>query len=709
MPWLPAGLRTAWASQPLPDWVRDLGGLPVGAKCGDFVLIPSVDEAARERLTNFATYMLRKRIEDVGKIPAVGKEIDPRIDLARLPYKTRTRNILAAEGLLQDLHYAATITYQELLGIPGMGVMSALDFACTTEGAMRQYELLKAEAGHHATEEKLRFERALADLADVASAPWADQISDRDARFAALMPAGRGSLLDRVEQLIAAGDPREIEELAEKVPAIREQIRQISSLPIEEALEEMVGAAYRLDQDRRAAFMKRFGWSGDPPATLQEVGDQLGITRERVRQIESQILKRLPPRPIFLPSLEQAIRLLEAASPISLKDAANLIQVEGKSKCLFHPKGVINAAEICGLDTSLRIRTIKGAPVVLGNWEEGLAGRLANFALRQCGASGVSNIAAVVEHATSEGLNVSEDEAARLLRTIPRLVFLTDSWFWDPKGPPGRNRLRNTCRKMLSVSTSIPLSRLREGIRREFAFRTSSHQSRWQLRVPPVDVLRTFLRAHPDFIVDESGCARSTSPLDYKVELGDVYATVVEVLRASPAGVLDRQSIRDACIARGVNPSSLEMALTYSPVVEHLDTNIWGLRGIDVSPAAVEALRVANAMKPREKRIHGFGWTPEGKIWVAARLPGNVSAPVLGIPSGVKRYLVGQRFRAVAQDGSDQGNVAVTEDGSAYGFGRYLDRAGADEGDFLALEFDLPTKEVLLRLGGEELLDALES
>ncbi|MDR9459220.1 MAG: thiamine pyrophosphate-dependent enzyme, partial [Dehalococcoidia bacterium] len=42
-------------------------------------------------------------------------------------------------------------------------------------------------------------------------------ISDRDARFAALMPAGRGSLLDRVEQLIAAGDPREIEELAEKV------------------------------------------------------------------------------------------------------------------------------------------------------------------------------------------------------------------------------------------------------------------------------------------------------------------------------------------------------------------------------------------------------------------------------------------------------------------------------------------------------------
>ncbi len=31
----------------------------------------------------------------------------------------------------------------------------------------------------------------------------------------------------------------------------------------------------------------------DPPATLQEIGDQFGVTRERVRQIEARILKKL--------------------------------------------------------------------------------------------------------------------------------------------------------------------------------------------------------------------------------------------------------------------------------------------------------------------------------------------------------------------------------------------------------------------------------
>ncbi len=38
-------------------------------------------------------------------------------------------------------------------------------------------------------------------------------------------------------------------------------------------------------------FKKRM--LGDPPATLQEIGDEFGVTRERVRQIEARILKKL--------------------------------------------------------------------------------------------------------------------------------------------------------------------------------------------------------------------------------------------------------------------------------------------------------------------------------------------------------------------------------------------------------------------------------
>ena len=37
----------------------------------------------------------------------------------------------------------------------------------------------------------------------------------------------------------------------------------------------------------------RFGLSGEDPLTLLQIGDRLGLTRERVRQIENEALGKL--------------------------------------------------------------------------------------------------------------------------------------------------------------------------------------------------------------------------------------------------------------------------------------------------------------------------------------------------------------------------------------------------------------------------------
>jgi RNA polymerase primary sigma factor len=56
---------------------------------------------------------------------------------------------------------------------------------------------------------------------------------------------------------------------------------------------ELAEAIDRLNPRMRHVVLRRFGLDGRQPQTLEEVGHDLGITRERVRQLESRALREL--------------------------------------------------------------------------------------------------------------------------------------------------------------------------------------------------------------------------------------------------------------------------------------------------------------------------------------------------------------------------------------------------------------------------------
>ena len=68
---------------------------------------------------------------------------------------------------------------------------------------------------------------------------------------------------------------------------------------------ELLGALSQLNPRMQRVLTLRFGLDGESPQTLEEVGTQLGITRERVRQLETRALRELR---AVAPGLEYYLR-----------------------------------------------------------------------------------------------------------------------------------------------------------------------------------------------------------------------------------------------------------------------------------------------------------------------------------------------------------------------------------------------------------------
>jgi len=62
----------------------------------------------------------------------------------------------------------------------------------------------------------------------------------------------------------------------------------------EELSEQIRQAILKLNERERKILVMRYGLSGQSPMTLEEIGKEFGLSRERIRQIEKEALSKLP-------------------------------------------------------------------------------------------------------------------------------------------------------------------------------------------------------------------------------------------------------------------------------------------------------------------------------------------------------------------------------------------------------------------------------
>ncbi len=700
VPMLPACLRARWADEPIPEWVASDLSLKTGSTAAALgaSLWGSSVETASPRVRNFVINLVNSRRHQIQHVEVLGRSWPQVLDARRLPWTVRTRNCLDRAGLLENPERLGGITFGELLDLSGMGVVSVIDFGCVAEAAMASLSSESETAPSSGTTVR-------AGLVDAIDSPWADQVSEQDPRFADLMPMGKGTVFERLDRL--TGDPGvdigQEAELALAVSRIEARAQSIGEMLLEDALSDLLGKICKLSGVRLEALAARLGWAGRSPVTLQSAASTIGVTRERIRQFHERAFRNLPKHPVYMPQLDRALEALRERAPLSFSEGAELLRSTGISRTPFHPKSVAAVAVSFHRDVGFELDLDRKRIVTDKSVEH--ASAIGSIARRQASASGVSNLQEVMAELSTKGIKLEETGAKHLLEAMPNLEFVEGDWFWYSDGIPTRNRLRNVTRKMLSVTAPINVGELREGIRRVYKYRNATQKRRWPLLVPPRSVLSAFYRANSEFAVDDRDNVVCVGLLHYRAELGVTEQVMVDVVRSSPSCVLERASFWRECSKRGVNESTFSTYASYSPVIRHVGADIWSLRGVRVDPAALEAVRTANSLRPREKRVLDYGWAESGSLWLAIRLPEETASFVLGVPASIRRFLADRVFVARDGIGNPSGAVRVRPDGTSFGYGAFLKRRGADANDVLVIEFCLDDDRCVLRLSDDEQFD----
>jgi hypothetical protein len=92
---------------------------------------------------------------------------------------------------------------------------------------------------------------------------------------------------------------------------------------------------------------------------------------------------------------------------------------------------------------------------------------------------------------------------------------------------------------------------------------------------------------------------------------------------------------------------------------------------------------------------------------LAVRIPALHNSLVIGVPSVIRHMLASRRFTATDEKGTEYGTIRIDADGVSLGYGTFLLSRGADEDDILIAEFELSKDKVVMRLGDDEILEAL--
>lgn len=466
----------------------------------------------------------------------------------------------------------------------------------------------------------------------------------------------------------------------------------LSSTPKPAVLEEELYGAVRLVSTERNAeiLVKLWGWSSHAPRTLDSVGKDYELTRERVRQIEAQTLRRLRKHHFEVPLLDAAVDALRRVVPDIESALGAALRECGVSRSDFNPQGLQSAAELLGAKwpfESLNFRK-KRLLVLIGKGET--YRKAVSLVRRKTSDQGCMNILSPASELKMEESQIPA--LRRVLDAASEVEWLDDAREWVYSLRANRNRLSNLCSKVLGVAPRVHLSELRHAV----------SKSRRLAMCPPQRILGSFVercglgRVEDSIVLAKPGSG--TAPAEESAE-----GLMLRVLDEH-GPVMDGEVFAEECIAAGVNATTFYIYRASSPVIGSLGANVYCKVGTCVPPGTVEDIV---ARRQVVKRVFDYGWTSVGRLWCGTGLSRMViTFGSIALPTFVTDLVQGE-WNVVLSDGSEYGKVTC-RDTFIWSFSRTFSVLGAEPTDLAIFEFDLKSRKVWVKVGGPGLFDAIQ-
>lgn len=435
------------------------------------------------------------------------------------------------------------------------------------------------------------------------------------------------------------------------------------------------------------AFRARLGWSGKPPITLQEAGKIAGVTRERIRQLELRI-KRSIRKNIPAVMSKIADELPEDDAEL-WSNVSERLRAKGITENLWSIQSVRVLMRHCGFDAWYfaegdQDSLVGGIPATyLTQFKEYIT-----LTRRMCRASGAVPLESIVQEvrdsSREQKLQPTNVPSLKLmLSCISDIEFLPDDYCWVTSTPTNRVRLINVTKKMLSVARPLNMIEIHRGLERKYSFRNKTGTALYDGIVPPIRILLALYERYAEFKVSADDRIDYNGDLDPQSELTRPEYMIYRAFMDSGKRILDRNTIKFFGAERGINMSSMEVELTYSPIVTKIQQNNWRLVGTELTGRELSNLVFKTEDERSTRRLMGKGFIGEDLYRIVLVIPRFVHNFVSSVPSEIG----GLKLKAAFLDKNDVS--LICKNGAIFGFGKFLTDSGYSEGDYLTITLDL--------------------